>query len=132
MYMEAADDVVLKNNNLGITCDIKFHPRAWTSNWYTNRIDAMIKDAEGKEKIQIEGWYSSEITATNLESGEKWIVFKAPPAGVEDLFNNCGMNAWALKLNQVTDDLRAKLPPTDSRLRNDVQLFEKNEIETSD
>ena len=84
MYMEAADDIVITNKNSGVTCDLKFHPRTWTSKSFTNRIEGMVKDAEGADKIRIEGYYTSEITATNVESGEKWTVFKAPQPGVDD------------------------------------------------
>ena len=42
------------------------------------------------------------------------------------------MNAWALKLNLMTDELKDKLPPTDSRLRKDVLLFESNDVKSSD
>ena len=34
------------------------------------------------------------------------------------------LSKWALLLNELTPELRAKLPPTDDRLRPDMRLFE--------
>ena len=34
------------------------------------------------------------------------------------------LSKWALELNELTPELRAKLPPTDDRLRPDMRLFE--------
>ena len=49
--MEAQDEIVMRNTKLGINGELKFHQRAWTSNWYTNRVDGFVKDADGNEKI---------------------------------------------------------------------------------
>ena len=34
------------------------------------------------------------------------------------------LSKWALELNELTPELKAKLPPTDDRLRPDMRLFE--------
>ena len=34
------------------------------------------------------------------------------------------LSKWALELNELTPEMRAKLPPTDDRLRPDMRLFE--------
>lgn len=34
------------------------------------------------------------------------------------------LSKWALLLNELTPEMRAKLPPTDDRLRPDMRLFE--------
>ena len=74
-YMEAVDEYVMTNVNENITGHFKFHARAWTSNWYTNRVDCVVKDAEGNERIQIEGYYTSEIIAKDLVNGHEWTLF---------------------------------------------------------
>ena len=44
-----------------------------------------------------------------------------------------GMNSFALQLNILTDKLKEKLPPTDSRLRKDVRAWESgNQQESTD
>jgi hypothetical protein len=49
--MEAVDEFVMTNLDKDITAHVKFHATAWTSNWYTNRVDCMIKDPEGNDVI---------------------------------------------------------------------------------
>uniref|UniRef100_A0A7S3J0J4 Uncharacterized protein n=1 Tax=Strombidium inclinatum TaxID=197538 RepID=A0A7S3J0J4_9SPIT len=39
------------------------------------------------------------------------------------------MNYFTLQLNQLTDALTAKLPPTDSRLRGDIRRWEHGDLE---
>ena len=79
---------------------MKFHATAWTSNWYTNRVDCVIKDPEGNDKMTVEGYYTSEIVAKDLETQTQWVLFKAPESnGCEDPFNNCSFNGWSLKVN---------------------------------
>ena len=42
-----------------------------------------------------------------------------------------GMNSYALQLNLINDVLKEKLPPTDSRLRTDLRLWEEGKQEES-
>jgi len=39
------------------------------------------------------------------------------------------MNLFAMQLNNISDKLKAKLPPTDSRLRVDTRHWENAELE---
>lgn len=39
------------------------------------------------------------------------------------------MNKFALQLNIITDKLKEKLPPTDSRLRTDLRCWENGELQ---
>lgn len=44
---------------------------------------------------------------------------------VPDVRRRWNMSAWAIKLNELTPALAAKLPVTDARRRRDVRLFEE-------
>jgi oxysterol-binding protein-related protein 3/6/7 len=39
------------------------------------------------------------------------------------------MNAFSLQLNLLTDELKDKLPPTDSRMRPDVRAWEEGKVD---
>lgn len=39
------------------------------------------------------------------------------------------MNSYSLQLNLLTDKLKAKLPPTDCRLRTDMRTWEEGKLE---
>ena len=77
-YIEGTGKRTITNETLGITCDINFMSRAWTNDYQTNRVEASIKDKEGNEKYTIFGYYTTEIFAQNIETGETWTVFKSP------------------------------------------------------
>ena len=77
-YIEGTGNRTITNETLGITCDIHFMKRSWTNNTNTNRIEASIKDKDGNEKYTLSGYYTSEVYATDSETGETFMVFKAP------------------------------------------------------
>lgn len=76
-YMEPQGSLTLTSTS-GCRAELKFHDRAWTSNYYTNRVECTVFDAAGTEKYVLEGYYTKEVIAKNLESGEEELVFKAP------------------------------------------------------
>ena len=42
------------------------------------------------------------------------------------------MNAVAMQLNMMSDAMRESLPPTDSRLRRDMQLWEEDRLDEAE
>jgi hypothetical protein len=42
-----------------------------------------------------------------------------------------GMNFFSLQLNVLTDTLKLKLPPTDSRLRPDIRAWDQGNLEAA-
>ena len=106
------------NEALGVSCDLKLHPRAWTSNWYTNRVDGMVKK-DKTDMVKIEGWYTNKVQATVLINSETWTIFRAPPY-MSNSKKNFDMNAFSLQMNQTSEELLSKISPTDSRRRKDI------------
>lgn len=53
-----------------------------------------------------------------------WVVDPRPEYSA-DYYN---FTLYSMCLNQITDDLKPKLPPTDSRLRPDVKLLEDGDL----
>ena len=91
---------------------------------FYNEIACDIKDKQGELKYTMRGKFTTEITARNVTSGETWTVYKAPekPYLAEKMFN---MSTFGLQLNLLSDELKKKLPPTDSRLRPDIRFWEE-------
>lgn len=77
-YIDATGKTLVTNKTLGITCEIDFITRGWTSYYYNNRVESVVKGPDGVAKYKMEGYYTSEIVATNIETGDNWVVFKAP------------------------------------------------------
>lgn len=65
--------------------------------------------------------------AVNGDSKE--LVWQAPVISTEHRQNmEFNMNNLAMQLNHITDELKAKLPPTDARLRPDQRHFEAKDV----
>ena len=45
---------------------------------------------------------------------------------------NYNMNSFAVAINQLSEELRPKLPPTDCRLRPDLRLMENGDFENAE
>ena len=61
---------MISNDDEGVIAEINYIQRGWMSNYYTNRIEAEIKDSKSGEVIyKIEGYYTSEIYATDMRTG---------------------------------------------------------------
>jgi len=59
------------------------------------------------------------------------MIYSAPPLpkNHEEMF---GMNIFALQLNVLSDTLKKKLPPTDSRLRPDIRAWEGADLKEAE
>ena len=94
-YMEGCGVIEVINKTLDIKCQMDFIQRGYISDYYTNRVEAKIIDSEGIEKYSLEGYYTKEIIAKNLENDSEEIIFKAPsyPENHSDFYY---MNSFAL------------------------------------
>lgn len=74
----------------------------------------------GELRYTIEGKYTEKLVATDLVTKEQWVIFIAPekPDDHERMYN---MNMLSLQLNVLSDELKKAIPPTDCRLRPDIQ-----------
>lgn len=63
-----------------------------------------------------------------MESGQSEVIWEANelPENHHLMYN---MNAFSLQLNLLTDELKEKLPPTDSRFRPDVRAWEEAKVD---
>ena len=131
-YIEPSGTVEIKNTSTGDTCSLTYKNRGgfFTNSDNINAIDGVIKNSDGKPVFRIFGKFTDKIEAQNLETKEKWIVFTAPeyPENSEMMYN---MNYWSLQLNLLSDELKKKLPPTDSRLRPDVRYWEHADLDNA-
>mmetsp|Transcript_25632 Transcript_25632/g.39440 ORF Transcript_25632/g.39440 Transcript_25632/m.39440 type:complete len:177 (+) Transcript_25632:1941-2471(+) len=117
------------NHLTGEKCELEFKARGWTSK-NKEALEGKIKDKSGKVKYTLTGKYTEKILLTDTESGEVSEIWTAPPKPEK---NNLmyGMNSFALQINLLTDALKEKLPPTDSRLRMDTRLWESGKQDES-
>ena len=123
----------LTNLETGEVCDMHFKERGA---WSTPEKDiyfmtGSIKDANENERYTFEGKWTDKIVLTEVATGEKEITMKAPklrPTS-QDPKKIYGINMLGLQMNHISDELKAKLPPTDTRLRPDTRAWEAAELE---
>jgi hypothetical protein len=132
-YIEPQGKTVIENKWTGdkCTCDYKIRGGLlYTNSDNIHAIEGIITDQNGEQRYKLVGKYTDKIEAINLKTKERWTVFEAPelPPQSSEMHN---MNYFALQLNLLSDNLRSKLPPTDSRLREDVRAWEFGELEAS-
>ena len=79
-------------------------------------------------KWKVEGRWNGAVTALNQETGETIEIFKMnnriPNADHQYLYTH-----FTLNLNNCPDKLKAKLPPTDCRLRPDTLALENGDFD---
>lgn len=131
-YVEPHGQAVIRCEQTGDVAEVTFKARGWTkSEKDANAVHAVIKDAMGKECYSIEGKYTEKLIATDLLSGEQWVLFSAPKKP-DDHARMFQMSLFALQLNVLSDDLRQLIPPTDCRLRPDLHHWDQANLEAAE
>ena len=123
-YVEPQGQASIKCENTGTFADINFKTRGWMSkSEEVNAVTAKIKNQFGEIKYEIFGKYTEELFYKDLETGNVSSIFKAP-SRPKNFLKMFGMNYYSLQLNVLTDTLKKKLPPTDSRFRPDIRAWD--------
>ncbi|KWU44499.1 hypothetical protein RHOSPDRAFT_18065, partial [Rhodotorula sp. JG-1b] len=138
-------DMVITNHRTGETCTLTFKPRGWRGG-NASEIKGDVKDAEGRKCWDIAGKWSSQLVARRVGAGHGEL---APDATIPTdhagevvpeyirLWKNSekppntpfGLTPFAITLNDLNDELKPWLPPTDCRLRPDQHAFEAGRFE---
>lgn len=131
-YVEPQGEGEITCEQTGDRAEVNFKTRGWTkSEKDTNFVRVVVKNGMGKECYTIEGKYTEKLVATDLQSGEQWVLFNAPekPKDHARMYN---MNLFALQLNVLPDELRKLIPPTDCRLRGDIQRWDQADLQAAE
>ena len=133
----------IKNWNTGEACILDFKPRGWKAS-SAFQVSGKVMGKDGVTKWSIGGRWNDKIYARhtpgfedeNVASGKMGhggsqanqaiLVWQAHarPSGIP--FN---LTPFVVTLNALTDPLRPKLPPTDTRLRPDQRAMEDGEYD---
>jgi len=89
------------------------------------KLQGHIKKGSGKKLINLEGEWDQYLNGTWLDTNEEKELWRVTPDN--NLPNKYNYTKFTEKLLYMDDELRATLPPTDSRYRCDRMLLEKNE-----
>ncbi|XP_040918193.1 oxysterol-binding protein-related protein 7-like isoform X1 [Toxotes jaculatrix] len=130
-WLEHYGEVVIRNTKSDIcTCKITFvKSRYWSSDNSKNEVQGVVLDQAGEVVHRFGGLWHEGIFCDTLSTPQ--CIWK-PNVQPEDHFQFYGFSHYARELNELTPDLKAVLPPTDTRFRPDQRLLEEGKVAEAD
>lgn len=140
--------MVVKNWSTGEECHMDFKPRGWkASSAYI--ISGRVNDSEGQTRFSMGGRWNNKIYArltpgyedtpqeakpnstvhrreSTMDPEQAFLVWQANPRPTGIPFN---LTPFVVTLNDINEQLRPWLPPTDTRLRPDQRAMEDGEYD---
>uniref|UniRef100_H3BWN9 Oxysterol-binding protein n=1 Tax=Tetraodon nigroviridis TaxID=99883 RepID=H3BWN9_TETNG len=126
-WLEHYGEVVIRNTKSDIcTCKITFvKSRYWSSDNSKNEVQGVVLNRAGEVVHRFGGLWHEGIFCDTLPTPK--CIWK-PNAQPEDHFDYYGFSRYARELNELTPELEAVLPPTDTRFRPDQRLLEHGKV----
>ncbi|APA11962.1 hypothetical protein SS1G_05524 [Sclerotinia sclerotiorum 1980 UF-70] len=137
----------IKNWTTGEVCNVEFKARGWKAS-SAYHITGRVNDANGQTRFSLGGRWNSKIYARFTpgyeatveepksdpsrrqgsvnDPSQAFLVWEANPRPIGIPFN---LTPFVLTFNDINDNLRPWLPPTDSRLRPDQRAMEDGEYD---
>ncbi|XP_059898907.1 oxysterol-binding protein-related protein 3-like [Gadus macrocephalus] len=125
-WIEHYGEMTVRNlNSDGCQCKVTFvKAKSWSST--VNEIEGVVTDADGRVVHSIFGkWHDSLYQGDPPMSTCIWRANPMPLAH-EQYY---GFTKFAVELNELAPDLRALLPPTDTRFRPDQRMLEEGNVD---
>ncbi|XP_077482556.1 oxysterol-binding protein-related protein 7 isoform X1 [Stigmatopora argus] len=130
-YLEHYGEVTIRNlKSNACTCKITFvKSRYWGSEANKNEVQGTVLDQTGSIIHRFGGLWHEGIFCDTLPTPK--CIWKPNPQPKDHLIFY-GFSTFAMELNQLTEDLKPLVPPTDSRLRPDQRMLEEGRVEETD
>ncbi|RAL58749.1 hypothetical protein DID88_003055 [Monilinia fructigena] len=118
----------IKNWTTGEVCNVEFKARGWKAS-SAYHITGRVNDANGQTRFSLGGLEEPKSGSSNSrgnvnDPSQAFLVWEANPRPAGIPFN---LTPFVLTFNDINDNLRPWLPPTDSRLRPDQRAMEDGE-----
>ena len=110
-------------NEMGDVCEVDMIP---STSGQKGNLHGKIKDINGDIKYLLEGNWQDKIYIIDNETKEKKIIWKIIPSKSKEDFY---YQPYTFDLNNLTEEMKTALPPTDSRFRPDQRLMEYQDID---
>ncbi len=124
MYIDTVGCATVSNRN-GDACNLEFIEKSGNN---VGIFKGEVKDENGDLKMKIEGSWCSHMDVINVETGEKqriWERFIVPGKEEDRYF----FTEYAANLNNLTEEMKKSLPPSDTRFRPDQRYLEMQDID---
>jgi hypothetical protein len=128
-YLEHQGKMTIENQTTGARCVLEFKQNGYWAP--SNEVTGTVFSSSGQVKTHIEGKWDEQIAQTLEPSSHLRVLWRMTP--YPRLANEYyGFTSFGITLNEITEDLEGKLPPTDSRLRPDVRALEMGDIDEAE
>ncbi|XP_068587654.1 oxysterol-binding protein-related protein 7-like isoform X2 [Cebidichthys violaceus] len=130
-WLEHYGEVVIKNTKSdACTCKITFvKSRYWSSDNSKNEVQGVVLDRAGEVVHRFGGLWHEGIFCDTMTTPK--CIWK-PNVQPDDYSQFYGFSQYARELNELTPELKAVLPPTDTRFRPDQRLLEEGKVAEAD
>ena len=131
LHLDSYGTILVTNHNTGDTCKIKIFEEGYPTKNDRGVIVGECRDAYGNIQMKIEGnWesfieisYKDELSERTIKE-TIWEKIKIEGNEEDRYF----FSDFAINLNNINDELREVLPPTDSRFRPDQRALEEQNM----
>lgn len=128
-YLEHCGEMVITNVTTNMRCVLDFKETGyWASS--PNVVSGQVYSSEGQTLGRLEGKWD-ESMVQKLDSTHLKVLWRVSPYP-RDASEYYGYTHFGITLNEITPDIKDKLPPTDSRFRPDVRALENADIDLAE
>ncbi|CDS00049.1 related to OSH3-Member of oxysterol-binding protein family [Sporisorium scitamineum] len=130
-YLEHVGELTVTNESTGQRAVLEFKEGTmWGGSNSRNHVEGKVYDANDSTVTTLKGKWSDNLSRQKDKENYQllWEANEMPPYA-EDYY---GFTYFAMSLNEITDDCKDILPPTDSRLRPDQRAFEQGDVDKAE
>ena len=127
-YLEHCGKMTIHNTSSGLQCILDFKENGYWGP--SNLVYGTVLSETGKYEAALEGKWDEQM-ARKIDSSHLHVLWRinAFPKNVAECY---GFTYFGITLNEITPDLKGRLPPTDSRYRPDVRALEEGDLDTAE
>ncbi|KAG6868331.1 hypothetical protein C0993_004940 [Termitomyces sp. T159_Od127] len=127
-YLEHTGQMTIENTHDQTRCVLDFKPNGYWGP--SNVVTGVVYGPQGDIVMHLEGKWDDQMTQT-LDSSNFRVLWRSTPfpKNAQEFY---GFTSFGITLNELTDDLFGKIPPTDSRLRPDVRALEEGDTDEAE
>lgn len=124
-YLEHCGEMIITNTRTKARCALDFKETGyWAST--PNVVSGTVFSPDGNTVSRLEGKWDEQM-AQKLDSSYLKVLWRVSPYP-RDASEFYGYTYFGISLNEITPDVKDKLPCTDSRFRPDVRALENADI----
>lgn len=130
-YVEPVGDMTITNEGTGAKAVVEFRSKGM----FGGRSEDVHIDTYGGDGVHtglsLAGTWTSSLRLVEPGKGAGEEIWRVGPL-VENAASTYGMTTFAASLNEITAIEKGKLPPTDTRLRQDQRLAEEGKLDDAE